>query len=312
MSYPFNISVDASNPEIPIIKDANTYPLFDAIVTVASASNTLSGNLLTLTSYTLDTVLSKAKVLRINGGTYDNKVVGVKAIAQSGVDVVITLFDSQADDATDLVIVILQKLSNTDQRGVNRPDWSLISYLVSKPSAGDIVVDLVNTAPLTASQWSFAAEDGGWYLLDMYAIPRYSNTGKSYDALDVVFEIESTVAVFYVSIVDSNVDALSVTASWTVLTAETLEAALIAAIEAVSTNEIAVYKANLFIDQKLNELVDDIFVKIDCKCLDVCDFPDAMKLSIYQNQISSLLTRTNYSKAQLSYEKAIQLAQDSI
>jgi len=312
MAFIFNISVDSSDAKNPIIKDNNTYPLHNAIVTVETSSNTLSGAVLTLTGYTLDTPLSRAKVLRINGGDYEDKVVGVKSVVQSGSDVVITLFDAQPDSATNLTVVIMQQLDNTNQRAINRPDWSLISYLVAKPSLGDIIVNLVNTAPVTADQWTFETDDGGWHLLDMYAIPRFSNTARSYDNLDVVFEIESTVAVFYVSKVDSNDDALSVTESWTALTAATLEAALIAAIEAESTNEIAVYKANLFLDQKLNELVDDIFVKIDCKCLEVCDFPDAMKLSIYQNQISSLLTRRNYTKAQLSYEKAIQLAQDSI
>jgi hypothetical protein len=315
MSFIFNITVDATDYENPIINDANEYPVHNRVLVVDSATNSLVTDTLTLTGYTLITALKQAKALRLNGTNYTNAVYGVKDVYQDGLDTVIKFYDDLPENEANLAIEILQQTDQTNNKAVHRPDWCLLAYVTHKQSAGDVDMVIDNTTPNTVDSWTFETDDGGWFVVNIYAIPRFDdledNAAQIYNADDLIFEIVSEEIVFYKSLIDSNDQALSNDAAWEELAEDPTLAELAASIETDSDTKTEQYIANAFIDQKLKKLIDDINIKADCSCLDVCEFAASLKLSIYKEQIDSLILRKNFTEAQKTYEKAIQLAQDN-
>jgi len=320
MSFIFNINIDASDAENPIIKDVNTYPVHDIVRVVNNTPNPGVGDTITLEDYTANADIKKAKVGKFTGAALVSEVLGIKDIFQTGVgdaDAAIELYDSLSQSIVDIEVELLYQSDNTNQEAINRPEWVLFSYLTAKPSAGDVSVDLVNTSSQTASEWTFNTDDGGWFVLKIYAIRRFDNStdgsAAEYSEDDLVFEIQSDLVVVYRSLVDSNAAALDDEDSWAIVQTATDVDVLTRAQTAVTAESSTVdeYVANIFISRKLEDYIDDMAIKADCKCLDVCDFPDLLKLSMYNEQIKALITRKNYTKAQETYEKALQLAQNN-
>lgn len=317
MAFVFNIQIDATDPENPVIKDKNNYPLLDKIYILNNSTNSITGNVLTLTGYTLaGSDLEGAQMIRLNGEGYSNDFFAIKDVSQSGADTLITFYEDISGTVGSIEVAAVKWSTNGDDEiAISRNTWLMLCYVTHKPSAGDIDMPVDNSLPRTADQWAISFDDGGWIIISIYAVPRFDNlengSANSYVENDVVFEIENDELKVYKSLVNSNTDALSETNSWEDIT-EDYRQSVVESSELESTGTVESYVANAFIDQKLTNMIDTINTKIDCSCLDVCEFPVNLKLSMYKEQIKSLIARKNWTKAQESYEKALDLAQNNL
>ena len=327
MAFKFNFSVNQTVVENPVLKDLNEYPLFDSAITLDSATNSVDlltePKLLVLTGYTIVPFLSTTRLIRVTTQGGNVYYVTVKKVVTNGADVEIWAYDAFEESFDNATIEMLRLLGNTSvNEAVPRNLYATVLFLTHKPTDGDSSIDLSqdNLKFREGSEWPFVTDNGGWFILEAYAVERYrdsDSTGPvSYQQHEIVFELDNNgKVIFYRSLVNSNTDALTETLSWDAYPLDefpTQEEFSNAVNLVTNGSYLDSYIANIFVDRKLELLRNELSLKVACDCVDACDIPELLKIAMYEQQISTLVEFSNFTTAQNNYEKALELAQDAV
>lgn len=323
--FPFNFTLSQTDVENPVLTDANTYPVAQNEIQLPDAgSNSVEANSLLrflLIGSGQTTGVEASKLIKFNAGantgiwniidSYVSTDQLFKMFRASGVDATvdatsrdISYFSNAGDESTQLT-----------GRVYDRTIHAHNLYITAKPSAGDVVVELVEYDALTGSEFTWNTDDGGWHIIESYMVKIWMNPAngfiRNYKIGEVTWNYVDDEVLYYRSLVNDNSALLSDDTKWEAfqLTQASLAAAYL--LQDLDADDlIHYYAANVFLNKKLNTLVSEIWVRSGCNCSDPCKFPNELKLSMMQQQIYALIDVKNYSKAQQVYEVALELAQN--
>lgn len=332
-SYKFNFQIDSTDYKNIVINDLVVYPIQNVetsynISEIYVTNIPIEGkSVIEIENFTIPDNLKFGKVLKITSGVNIGSIVNVEYIDLSGspTSTVIKLFEPLINSSDPFTFSVLTHVFDgaiidgpvPDNSAIGRSVYSMFVFVQAHETSGIKNILINNGNPVTNASWKFYTDDGGYHTLKAYALRRYSeyvfSNPFTYKLDELTWDYKDSAVAFYKSLIPDNSSSLGDTNSWLLLTGNPSEEELLYHfnISERLIDNIYRYFGNFFVDQKLITLTDKINTAIDCcKCIDPCSVQDNLKLAMYIQQINSLKKLGLYNKAQISYEKALQLAQD--
>lgn len=333
-SYKFNFQIDSTDYKNIVINDLIDYPIYNVetpyhdfteIYVTQNASENKS--VIEIENASISDNIKFGRILKVLTGPDAGKLFDIELVDLSAdpASSVIHVFGLMTNNSSPFSFSILTHVFEDaiiggiapDNSAISREMYTMFVYIKSHEVAGTKLIDINVDSKVDVNSWEFYTDNGGYHTMKVYCLRRFSLkfhlSPIPYQFGEFIWTIKNNKVTYYKSIKSDNIDDLSVITSWEPLNREPTELELSNHfnISERDVDNIYQYSGNFFLDQKLITLTDKLNTLIDCcKCIDPCAIQDNLKLAMYIQQINSLKKLGLYNKAQESYEKAIQLAQN--